>query len=69
MPGNRVHEGGRHGYLPPMSDDKLSKGDEVTWQSHGSTAKGTVEEKITLRHHGGQAHRAGVRGRSAVPRA
>jgi hypothetical protein len=30
-----------------MSDKELKKGDEVTWQSHGSTAKGTVEEKIT----------------------
>ena len=25
----------------------LKKGDKVTWQSHGSTAKGTVEKKIT----------------------
>ncbi|MVZ99018.1 DUF2945 domain-containing protein [Actinomadura sp. LD22] len=24
-------------------------GDEVTWQSHGSTAEGTVEKKITDR--------------------
>ena len=29
-----------------MSDD-LEKGDHVTWQSHGSTAEGTVERKIT----------------------
>jgi hypothetical protein len=28
-----------------MSD--LSKGDHVTWQSHGQTAEGTVERKIT----------------------
>ena len=25
----------------------LSKGDHVTWQSHGSTTEGTVERKIT----------------------
>lgn len=30
-----------------MTDDELKKGDEVTWQSHGSTAEGKVEEKIT----------------------
>lgn len=29
-----------------MADD-LEKGDHVTWQSHGSTAEGTVERKIT----------------------
>jgi hypothetical protein len=29
-----------------MADD-FSKGDHVTWQSHGSTAEGTVEKKIT----------------------
>ena len=26
---------------------EFAKGDKVTWQSHGSTAQGTVEEKIT----------------------
>jgi hypothetical protein len=26
---------------------EFSKGDKVTWQSHGSTAEGTVERKIT----------------------
>lgn len=26
---------------------EFRKGDKVTWQSHGSTATGTVEEKIT----------------------
>jgi hypothetical protein len=30
-----------------MSKQEFSKGDKVTWQSHGSTAKGTVEEEIT----------------------
>jgi hypothetical protein len=30
-----------------MSTEKFNKGDKVTWQSHGSTAEGTVEEKIT----------------------
>jgi hypothetical protein len=29
-----------------MADD-LSKGDHVTWKSHGSEAEGTVERKIT----------------------
>jgi hypothetical protein len=29
-----------------MSKD-LGKGDKVTWQSHGTTVPGTVEEKIT----------------------
>jgi hypothetical protein len=27
----------------------LSKGDEVTWQSHGQTVHGKVEKKITSR--------------------
>ena len=26
---------------------EFKKGDEVTWQSHGSTAEGKVEKKIT----------------------
>jgi hypothetical protein len=30
-----------------MSKREFNKGDKVTWQSHGSTAEGTVEEKIT----------------------
>lgn len=30
-----------------MSERSFRKGDKVTWQSHGSTAEGTVEEKIT----------------------
>jgi hypothetical protein len=29
-----------------MADD-FHKGDHVSWQSHGSTAEGTVERKIT----------------------
>ncbi len=29
-----------------MSDD-LKQGDHVTWKSHGGTAEGTVEKKIT----------------------
>ena len=29
-----------------MADD-LKKGDNVTWQSHGGTAEGTVERKLT----------------------
>jgi hypothetical protein len=27
-------------------DKKLSKGDHVEWNSHGSTAEGTVQKKI-----------------------
>jgi hypothetical protein len=30
-----------------MAEKEFKKGDKVTWQSHGSTAEGTVEEKIT----------------------
>jgi hypothetical protein len=30
-----------------MSNQEFNKGDKVTWQSRGSTAEGTVEEKIT----------------------
>jgi len=30
-----------------MGKQSFRKGDEVTWQSHGSTAEGKVEEKIT----------------------
>ncbi|BBY85204.1 DUF2945 domain-containing protein [Mycolicibacterium tokaiense] len=26
---------------------ELEKGDKVTWQSHGNTVEGTVEQKIT----------------------
>jgi hypothetical protein len=33
-----------------MSKD-FTKGDKVSWQSHGSTARGTVEEKITADTH------------------
>ncbi len=29
-----------------MADD-LKKGDDVTWKSHGGTAHGTVEKKLT----------------------
>ena len=34
-----------------MSDKKLSKGDKVEWNSHGGTAEGTVEKKITSDTH------------------
>lgn len=34
------------GTRPRMSKE-FKKGDKVTWQSHGSTAEGTVQEKIT----------------------
>ncbi|TFV59458.1 DUF2945 domain-containing protein [Mycobacterium sp. PS03-16] len=30
-----------------MSNQEFHKGDKVTWKSHGSTAEGKVEEKIT----------------------
>jgi hypothetical protein len=30
-----------------MGEKELHEGDKVAWQSHGSTAEGTVEEKIT----------------------
>lgn len=32
---------------PSVMSKEFKKGDEVTWQSHGSTAEGTVQEKIT----------------------
>jgi hypothetical protein len=35
------------GYPGAMSEKSFRKGDEVTWQSHGSTAEGKVEKKIT----------------------
>jgi Hypervirulence associated proteins TUDOR domain len=41
----------RGGYPRKMSDKEFKKGDEVTWQSHGRTAEGTVEEKITADTH------------------
>jgi len=37
---------GSCGY-PPRVSKKLKKGDKVSWQSHGTTVPGTVEEKIT----------------------
>jgi hypothetical protein len=30
-----------------MSDKSFKKGDRVTWKSHGGTAEGKVEKKIT----------------------
>ncbi|HYO38383.1 MAG TPA: DUF2945 domain-containing protein [Nocardioidaceae bacterium] len=30
-----------------MADDKLSKGDQVEWSSHGNTTEGKVQKKIT----------------------
>jgi hypothetical protein len=30
-----------------MAEKRLKKGDRVSWQSHGSTATGTVESRIT----------------------
>ncbi len=37
-----------HGYSRAMADDeKLHKGDHVSWTSHGGTAEGVVEKEIT----------------------
>ena len=30
-----------------MGDQEFSKGDEVSWKSHGGTAEGKVKKKIT----------------------
>ncbi len=30
-----------------MSEKKLAKGDKVKWKSHGGTAEGEVEKRIT----------------------
>jgi hypothetical protein len=30
-----------------MAKDELDEGDQVSWKSHGGTAEGKVEEKIT----------------------
>ena len=30
-----------------MAEKSFKKGDKVEWSTHGSTAEGTVEEKIT----------------------
>ena len=30
-----------------MADDDLATGDHVRWKSHGGTAEGTVQRKIT----------------------
>jgi len=35
------------GYYRLMANDEFSKGDHVEWKSHGGTAEGTVEKKIT----------------------
>ena len=35
---------------------ELKKGDEVTWQSHGSTAHGKVEKKITTETDAAKRH-------------
>ena len=36
-----------------MTDKSFRKGDEVEWDSHGGTAVGKVEEKITSTTHAG----------------
>lgn len=35
------------GYRRRMTDEDLSKGDHVEWNSHGGTAEGKVLKKIT----------------------
>jgi hypothetical protein len=30
-----------------MADDEVSKGDHVSWKTHGTTTEGEVEKKIT----------------------
>ncbi|MFC5745577.1 DUF2945 domain-containing protein [Actinomadura rugatobispora] len=35
--------------MAKKSEKRLSTGDEVTWRSHGSTAEGEVEKKVTDR--------------------
>ncbi len=37
----------RRGVRPAMADDKLSKGDQVEWSSHGNKTEGKVKKKIT----------------------
>jgi hypothetical protein len=36
--------------------DSFTKGDEVAWKSHGGTAEGTVEKKITSDTDAGGRH-------------
>ena len=36
--------------------DELKKGDEVSWKSHGGTAEGEVEKKITSETDAGGRH-------------
>jgi hypothetical protein len=42
-----AHGRGAAGYRPGMTKDEFSKGDHVTWKSHGGEAEGEVVEKIT----------------------
>jgi len=37
-----------------MTDKKLNTGDKVEWNSHGGTAEGKVEKKITRDTHAAQ---------------
>ncbi|ONI75614.1 hypothetical protein BWI15_07185 [Kribbella sp. ALI-6-A] len=37
-----------------MSGKTFRKGDKVEWNSHGGTAYGTVEKKLTERTHAGK---------------
>ncbi len=42
-----------------MAKDEFHKGDKVSWKSHGGTAEGTVEKKITTETQaGGRAVKA-----------
>ena len=39
--------GAAAGYSRAMAEEKLSKGDQVEWNTHGTTTEGSVEKKIT----------------------
>src|SRR5215212_1362011 len=42
-----THASDRAGYRVRMAKDEFSKGDHVTWKSHGGEAEGEVVKKIT----------------------
>jgi Hypervirulence associated proteins TUDOR domain len=41
----------RAGTAPTLGEQHFRKGDKVEWDSHGGTAEGTVEERITSETH------------------
>lgn len=52
---------------PRAMTEQFKKGDKVTWQSHGSTAEGTVQKKITSDTKGRRPHGSRLAGRTPVP--